>query len=80
MCLGVPGKLLKRTETEPPLGNVAFGAVEREVCLAYTPDAKPGDYLIVHAGFAISVLDAEEAAATLLELRALEPAAESEPR
>ena len=44
-----------------PFGRVAFGAVRREVCLAYTPEAEPGAYLIVHVGFAIQVLD--EAAA-----------------
>lgn len=74
MCLGIPGRLVKRTRAEPPFGSVAFAGVEREICLAYTPEAEPGDYLIVHAGFAISIVDAAEAEATLDALRELEVA------
>jgi len=63
MCLAIPGELLDRSEGPSglPFGRVRFGSVVKEVCLAYTPDAQPGDYLIVHVGFAIQTLD--EAAA-----------------
>jgi hydrogenase expression/formation protein HypC len=58
MCLAIPGKLLSISD-EPPLrmGRVSFAGVTKEVCLAFTPEAKPGDYVIVHVGFAIGVLD-----------------------
>jgi hydrogenase expression/formation protein HypC len=63
MCLGVPGKVL---EIEPnalgmTMGKVSFGGIAKEVCLAYVPEAQIGDYVIVHAGFAISRLDEAEA-------------------
>ena len=66
MCLAVPGKLLSIEGTDLLLrsGRVSFGGVVRSVQLAYVPDARPGDYLIVHVGFAISVMD--EAAAGLI--------------
>jgi len=65
MCLGVPGKIETLLGGSPSFGSVAFGGVTREVCLAYVPEARIGDYVIVHVGFAISVLDAEEARHTL---------------
>lgn len=40
-----------------PMGVVSFGGITKEVCFAYTPEAKPGDYVLVHVGFAISTLD-----------------------
>ncbi len=63
MCLGVPGKVAS-IEGNPqgmPMGQVDFGGVTREVCLAYVPDVQVGEYVIVHAGFAISKLDEQEA-------------------
>jgi hydrogenase expression/formation protein HypC len=65
MCLGIPGKLLSKEAGALPTGRVAFGGIVKEVCLAYTPDAEVGDYVIVHAGFAISTLDEQEAKRTL---------------
>jgi len=66
MCLGVPARIL---ETQDGgllrMGKVDFGGVSREVCLAYVPEAAVGDYVIVHAGFAISRLDEVEAQETL---------------
>lgn len=61
MCLGIPGEV--KTITEGPLrtGQVSFGGVLKQVCLAYVPEAGVGDFVIVHAGFAISRLDAEHA-------------------
>lgn len=69
MCLAVPGRLLERWlgPGDVAYGRVAFGAVRREVCLAYTPQAEVGDYLIVHVGVAIQRLD-EEAARQALAL------------
>jgi len=63
MCLAVPGKVVS-VEGESDLlrmGKVDFGGVLKEVCLAYAPEAGVGDYVIVHAGFAISTLDQEAA-------------------
>jgi hydrogenase expression/formation protein HypC len=54
------------------MGKVDFGGVSRHVCLVYVPDAQEGQYVIVHAGFAISLLDEQEAQQTLALLRATE--------
>ena len=69
MCLAIPGRLLDRTDGPSglPFGRVSFGSVVNEVCLAYTPEARPGDYLVVHVGFAIQRLD-EDAARRALAL------------
>jgi hydrogenase expression/formation protein HypC len=68
MCLAVP-VLVKQKRDD--IGVVEIGGVEREVSLLLTPEAGEGDYVIIHAGFAISVLDREEAEATLALLREL---------
>lgn len=63
MCLAVPGLVLS-TEGDDALmrtARVDFGGVVKEINLAYTPEARIGDYVLVHVGFAISVLDADEA-------------------
>jgi hydrogenase expression/formation protein HypC len=73
MCLAVPGKLLS-TQGDDPLersGRVSFGGVIKEVSLACAPEAQPGDYVLVHVGVAISVIDAEEAEETFRYLRAM---------
>lgn len=62
MCLGIPGQLVERfTRDEMPMGKVDFGGVRKEVCLAYTPEVEVGQYVLVHVGFALSVIDADEA-------------------
>jgi hydrogenase expression/formation protein HypC len=62
MCLGVPGKLLEvHKQDDLPMGKVEFGGILKEVCLAYTPEAQVGDYVLVHVGFAISRIDETEA-------------------
>ena len=64
MCLAVPGKILSISDTESELmrtGRVSFGGIVKEVNLAYTPEAKVGDYVIVHVGFALNTVDEEEA-------------------
>jgi hydrogenase expression/formation protein HypC len=73
MCLAVPGQLIEVTETDPVkrAGRVDFGGVAREVSLAFVPEAKVGDYVVVHVGFALSVLDQEEARRTLEDFAAI---------
>jgi len=62
MCLGVPGKVLQVFEKDGlPMGKVEFGGIAKDICLAYTPDAEVGQYVLVHVGFAISVIDETEA-------------------
>ncbi|HEU0243528.1 MAG TPA: HypC/HybG/HupF family hydrogenase formation chaperone [Candidatus Limnocylindrales bacterium] len=66
MCLGIPGKVIDiRDEAGLPMGRVDFGGVRKDACLAYLPETRVGDYVIVHVGFAISRLDEEEALRTL---------------
>ncbi len=70
MCLAVPGRVLSVDDTDPLRpAKVDFSGVTKQVALVYTPDAKVGDYVIVHIGFALSRLDEDEAMKTLEELR-----------
>ena len=71
MCLGIPGRVVEVHETQGlAMGVVDFGGVRREVCLAYVADQiEPGDYAIVHVGFAISKVDEAEAKRTFEVLR-----------
>jgi hydrogenase expression/formation protein HypC len=63
MCLGVPGKVVSMEPNSLgiPMGKVSFGGIAKEVCLAYVPEVEVGEYVIVHAGFALSRLDENEA-------------------
>ncbi|NOY56333.1 MAG: HypC/HybG/HupF family hydrogenase formation chaperone [Actinobacteria bacterium] len=63
MCLGVPGKVLEITpnDTGMTMGKVSFAGIIKDVCLAYIPEVKIDDYVIVHVGFAISRIDETEA-------------------
>lgn len=66
MCLAVPGKILETEQAgESRLGRVQFGGITREAYLDLVPEAQVGDYVVVHAGFAISRVDEEEAQRTL---------------
>jgi hydrogenase expression/formation protein HypC len=66
MCLGVPGKILDIYEANGlSMGKIDFGGVIREVCLAYVPEAKVGDYAIIHVGFALNLISEQEAQETL---------------
>ncbi len=66
MCLAVPGEILELDDSGPlKMGKVSFSGVIRQVCLAYTPDAKVGEYVLVHAGFSLTAIDAKEAERTL---------------
>jgi hydrogenase expression/formation protein HypC len=65
MCLAIPGKVLEEFEQRGMrMAKVQFGGIVREASLDYVPEAKVGDYVLVHVGFAISTVDAEEAART----------------
>ncbi len=65
MCLAVPGKIIERFEEHGlAMGKVDFSGTVVKICLAYVPEAKIGEYAIVHAGFALSVIDEAEAKKT----------------
>ena len=66
MCLAVPGKIIEITENDGlQMAKVDFGGIFREACLDYVPEAKVGDYCVIHVGFAISLLSEKEAMETL---------------
>ncbi len=70
MCLGVPGKIVEIYEKGGlHMAKVDFGGVFREACLNYVPEAKVGEYCIIHVGFAISLLSESDAMETLELLR-----------
>jgi hydrogenase expression/formation protein HypC len=63
MCLGIPGEVMEiHREKDLLFGKVRFGGITRTICLEYVPDAQVGEFVVVHVGFAISKIDAEEAA------------------
>ena len=70
MCLGVPGKIFEVYENNGlQMAKVDFGGIFREACLSYVPEAKVGEYCIIHVGFAISLLSEKDAMETLELLR-----------
>lgn len=70
MCLGVPGKITELYEKGGlPMARVDFGGVFREACMSYVPEAKVGDYCIIHVGFALNLLSEEEANETMTLLK-----------
>ena len=71
MCLAVPGKVIDIQGDDPLLrsARVSFAGVIKQVSLTCAPEAKPGDYVLVHVGVAISVVDEKEAELTLSYLR-----------
>jgi hydrogenase expression/formation protein HypC len=72
MCLAVPGKILEAEEREGNrIAKVQFGGITRQAFLNFVPEAEVGDYVMVHVGFAISRVDAEEAARTYGLLEAM---------
>ncbi|MCO5243822.1 MAG: HypC/HybG/HupF family hydrogenase formation chaperone [Anaerolineae bacterium] len=80
MCLGVPGKVIEMSE-DPlgmTMGKVDFSGIVKEVCLAYVPEVTLGDYVVVHVGFAISVVDEVEAQEVFEFLRQMDELAELE--
>ena len=72
MCLAIPGKIAEIQQKEGVrTGRVLFGGIVREACLDFVPEAKVGDYVMVHVGFAISVVDKEEAERTYALLESM---------
>jgi hydrogenase expression/formation protein HypC len=70
MCLAVPGKIIEISEQEGlRMAKVDYGGVFRETCLDYVPEAKVGDYCVIHVGFAISLMNEKEALETLSLLK-----------
>jgi len=70
MCLAIPGKVIEiHQSSQPIMGTVDFAGIRKEVCLEWLPEARTGDYVIVHVGFAISKLDEQEALETLKMLK-----------
>ena len=84
MCLGVPGRVITIDDADPntdagmTMGTVEFGGIRKQVCLACVPEVEVGDYVMVHAGFAIERLDEEAARETLDLFRQIAEAAEAD--
>ena len=80
MCLAVPGKLLSIEGSDPVFrtGRVSFGGIVKQISLAYVPEAELGDYVLVHAGFAISTVDEAEAQQVFEDLKRMDKLAEAE--
>lgn len=80
MCLAVPGKIVAILDDDPAMrmGKVDFGGVSRSVCLSWVPEAQIGDYVIVHVGFALQMVDPEEAETVFAFLRTMDGALEEE--
>ena len=74
MCLAIPGRIVNITDDAPLTrsGRVSFGGIVRNVNLSAAPEATIGDYVLIHAGFAIGAIDPDEAARTLEYLGQLE--------
>lgn len=72
MGLSIPGKVIETFESEGMRsGKVSFNGVVKQVCLEYTPEAGAGDYVLVHVGFALGLIDAKEADRTYRQLEEL---------
>jgi hydrogenase expression/formation protein HypC len=72
MCLAIPGKVSQIEEINGMRsGRILFGGIARQACLDFVPEAKEGDYVLVHVGFAISVVDKEEAERTYALLESM---------
>jgi hydrogenase expression/formation protein HypC len=72
MCLGIPGKIIEiYVANGLQMGKIDFGGVVREACLQYVPEAKSGDYTLIHVGFALNIISEEDAMETLEILRSI---------
>ena len=79
MCLAVPGHIVELFEEHGILmGKVDFGGIKRQICLSYVPESQVGDYVLVHVGFGISLIDEEEAHRTYQLLQEMGELAELE--
>lgn len=74
MCLAIPGRVVSVEGEEPAFlrGKVDFGGVKKDISLAFTPEAKAGDYVLVHVGFALSIVNEDEAQKIFETLKALD--------
>jgi hydrogenase expression/formation protein HypC len=74
MCLAIPGKVISIAGDDPVfrMGKVDFGGVVKDVNLCYVPEVKLGDYVIIHVGFALNIIDEEEAQKVFEYLREME--------
>jgi len=80
MCLAVPGKILSIDGDDEltRIGRIDFGGVVKEASLVYVPQARAGDYVLIHVGFAIAIIDEAEAARVFELLQQLEEPAPTE--
>lgn len=80
MCLAVPGKIVSINAAQPLMrwGRVNFGGIVKEINLAFVPEAQVGDYVIVHVGFALSIIDEQEAAQVFEYLQSMGELPESD--
>ena len=80
MCLAIPGELVEIVSSDPlmRIGRVRFGGIVKEVNLAYVPEAEIGDFVTVHVGFGLSVVNREEAARVFTYLREIDQLGELE--
>jgi hydrogenase expression/formation protein HypC len=78
MCLAIPGKITSIAGDDPlsRAGKVDFGGIVKEINLAYVPQAKVGNYVVVHVGFAISIVDEDEANTVFEYLRKMDELSE----
>ena len=82
MCLAVPGKIVEIMEADADSlrrAKVDFGGVKKEVSLAFTPEAAAGDFVLVHVGFALNVVDETEAEKIFEQLKEMAGLAEESP-
>lgn len=80
MCLAIPGRVIELArEHDVLMGKVAFGGVTRRVCLEHVPEVQPGDYVLVHVGFALSRVDEAEARRIFEFLAEMDELGEVEP-
>jgi hydrogenase expression/formation protein HypC len=80
MCLAIPGRVVEIHESNGiRMAKVDFGGITRDACLEYVPETQPGEYVMVHVGFAIARVDAEEAARTYKYLEEMDQLGDLEP-
>jgi len=79
MCLAVPGKIISVDNDKPDIimSKVSFSGIIKSVCLDLTPEARVGDYVLVHVGFALNTIDEKEAKETLKMFHEMEQLADS---
>jgi len=79
MCLAIPGKLIEITDDDGlAMGRIDYSGTIQSACLAYVPEVRLGQYVLVHAGFAITIVDEEEARRTLALWDELQASADAE--